>query len=401
MEPIARCITPPGRSAIAVVVADGFESLSDLDRFFKPKFRKSIVDFGIDKIAFGTWTNHSGSKEDLVVVAKSECCVEIQCHGGKAAVEAIMNSLSTLGFNSAPTKRRFDSNETSGIYESEVLHAITNARTLRTADRLLSQRNGALTDQVDKLLEQIDKDPQATSHELTKLLDSFEFGQFLTRPVKVVFSGKPNVGKSSLSNAIHGFARSIVLDQPGTTRDIVSATTTIDGWSFEISDTAGLRSSTDEIEMTGVAMATERIRNADIWIWVSESREVLSEIDKKKNELDYGSMIASEARAYANDERDPDLQIINKVDLLSVEEHEMLSSLFETAILTHATDPTTVEELMRSIVASKFEHSPENSKSSNPILFTRRQFDLVECAIAALKSNDISLAKKSLTQLIQ
>lgn len=398
MEQIARCITPPGRSAIAVVAADGFDSLSDLDRFFKPKFRNSIVDFGIDKVAFGTWTNQSGSKEDLVVVVKSECRVEIQCHGGKAAVEAIMNSLSTIGFDAPPTKGRFDSPAASGTYETEVLNAITNARTLQSADRLLSQRNGALTAQVDKLLDQMDKDPKTTTCELTKLLESFEIGQFLTRPVKVVFSGKPNVGKSSLSNVILGFARSIVLDQPGTTRDIVSASTTIDGWSFEISDTAGLRSSTDEIEMTGVELATERIRNADVWIWVSDATEVLEKIGSEKTEHHNGSVIAFEARAHADDERDPDLLIINKVDLISVEEHETLGSLFETAILTNATDPTTVEELMRSIVASKFELS---LKASTPILFTRRQFDLVERSIAALESNDLSLAKNSLTQLIQ
>lgn len=398
MKRIACCITPPGRSAIAIVDAKGFESLSELDRFFKPKFRSSIVDFEFNRIAFGTWTNDSGSQEELIVVPRSKNHVEIQCHGGRAAVEAIMGSLGVIQFRAIRDDDQRDGCEPNTGYASEVSRAISNARTIQSADRLLVHANRTLVKCVHEILGRVESDLEAVVTELEELSDSFEFGKFLTKPVEVVFSGKPNVGKSSLSNAILGFERSIVLDQPGTTRDVVSAVTSINGWSFEVSDTAGLRTSEDEVEMTGVELAIGRIRAADVWIWVSSAEVVVEKLASDEVKLSDKDWIEEEANSYAVGLRRPDLIVINKMDLISRKQNEQLNSRFPTAVLTNAIETGSVERLMQAIADSKFANLPS---SSSPLLFTTRQFDLVSRASKALQSNDISLATKFLTELIQ
>ena len=111
-----------------------------------------------------------------------------------------------------------------------------------------------------------------------------------------MIAGRPNVGKSSLINALLGYQRSIVYDQPGTTRDVVTATTAIDGWPVQLIDTAGLRDSADTIEAEGVKRARDQMSSADLLLQVSDL-----------------SQPWQEPAAY--DEPPPRLWIHNKADL--------------------------------------------------------------------------------------
>src|SRR5690606_16577637 len=87
---------------------------------------------------------------------------------------------------------------------------------------------------------------------LAALVDRAPLGLHLTRPWHVALAGAPNVGKSSLLNAVLGYGRAIVFDQPGTTRDVLDAVTAIDGWPVRLTDGAGLRESVDALEAAGV-----------------------------------------------------------------------------------------------------------------------------------------------------
>ena len=97
---------------------------------------------------------------------------------------------------------------------------------------------------------------------------------------RVVLAGRPNVGKSRLLNALTGYDRAIVDATPGTTRDVVTARTALDGWPVELADTAGLRPSDDPIEASGVALARARQGEADLVLVVLDRSEPLTDIDR-------------------------------------------------------------------------------------------------------------------------
>ena len=102
-----------------------------------------------------------------------------------------------------------------------------------------------------------------------------EFGHHLVVPWQVVLCGRPNVGKSSLMNALAGFTRSIVSEQAGTTRDRVTLETAIDGWPVRITDTAGVRETSDPIEQLGVQQTLIAIAEADLTVIVLDASEPL------------------------------------------------------------------------------------------------------------------------------
>src|SRR5690606_27241148 len=106
--------------------------------------------------------------------------------------------------------------------------------------------------------------PAQASAEIADLLQTGQTARHLLTPWQVVLCGRPNVGKSSLINALVGYERTVVFDQPGTTRDVVSVETAIHGWPVIFSDTAGLRETESELEAAGIARARARLKQADL-----------------------------------------------------------------------------------------------------------------------------------------
>ena len=134
-------------------------------------------------------------------------------------------------------------------------------------------------------MEQIESFLQAGANEAARqsvdaLLAQADLGLHLTRSWQVVVAGLPNVGKSSLVNAIAGYQRAIVHSTPGTTRDIVSVQTAMDGWPVEISDTAGLRETGGEIERAGLDLARQKILAADLIVLVFDNSLPWSDQDQ-------------------------------------------------------------------------------------------------------------------------
>ncbi len=181
-------------------------------------------------------------------------------------------------------------------WEAEIVLAMTRAASDKTAGILLQQFSlveGILTE----LGERIAGAPDRARAELEKMVSWAGFGFHLTQPWSVVFAGRPNVGKSSLMNAIVGFERAIVHETAGTTRDVVSHVTAVEGWPVEIKDTAGLRNSEDSIEQLGIARARNIIDEADLLVVVLDASQVPHEFDAQLLQLN------------------PDLIVANKIDL--------------------------------------------------------------------------------------
>src|SRR5262249_42285045 len=106
-----------------------------------------------------------------------------------------------------------------------------------------------------------------------QLLNRAPLGAHLTQPWRVVIAGPPNVGKSSLINAILGYERAIVFDQPGTTRDVVTAATALDGWPVELADTAGLPAGVDPLDRAGIERETAQADEADCLLLVFDASQ--------------------------------------------------------------------------------------------------------------------------------
>ena len=126
----------------------------------------------------------------------------------------------------------------------------------------------------------------AAQERLNRLLERARLGLHLVNPWRIVLAGQPNVGKSSLMNALLGYSRSIVRDQPGTTRDMISTETAFGGWPVELNDSAGLGTGTDPVEKAGIQLAWNLIRESDQVIlvfdatlpWTEEQQQLFSEI---------------------------------------------------------------------------------------------------------------------------
>jgi tRNA modification GTPase len=150
-------------------------------------------------------------------------------------------------------------------FQIEALEALGRASSDRVAGILLDQLNGAL----DQALASAQFDPSVAA----ETLRWGRLGSHLSTPWKVALFGRPNVGKSSLLNALAGFPRAIVADVAGTTRDVVRHEAVVEGWPIEWTDGAGLRDARDGLEAEGVALLAAVLAQSDLRLLIVDASE--------------------------------------------------------------------------------------------------------------------------------
>ncbi len=202
------------------------------------------------------WFGTLGSDE-VVLARTASDTIEVHCHGGRRVVRWVTEQFLTNGCL-----------ERAAHTQNEGHDLLQRAPTLRTASIILDQLNGAFAREVRRILALLETDPPAAYQSLQQLTElGSTIGAHLIAPWPVVVSGPPNVGKSSLVNAIVGYQRSVVSATAGTTRDTVTARTAFDGWPVELTDTAGFREALG-LEAEGIELAARAREAADVVLWV-------------------------------------------------------------------------------------------------------------------------------------
>lgn len=269
---LAACLTPPGRGAIAVLAIRGPKAWPVVRDLFRSKARLPEAPepghFWLGRCG----DDPAGKMADQAVLAvKRADWLELHCHGGIEVVRWLLEVLSNRGVETC-SWQQLEVRTAADPLQAQAAAALAQAPTLRTAAILLDQLNGAFRTAIDAIrsgLEQ--KDLQRPCSLLAELARYASVGKHLTTPWNVAVLGAPNVGKSSLVNALAGFQRSVVAAAPGTTRDVVTTRIAVDGWPIELADTAGLREDAGSLEEQGITLARKAAAGADLCLWVLDA----------------------------------------------------------------------------------------------------------------------------------
>lgn len=263
-------LTGRGRGAVAVVGLRGPRASSCLLQNFRPATESELRS---GQVRYGQWVggaNQSLAAESVVVSPTSEQSFEVHCHGGPAAIARILNDLEACGVRICESSSEYFEQSPLIAEATEVLKRCSTARTAAIA---LEQLRGAMLHWAKVAIQRLN-DHSVSATEIQKEAGGFIcktlIGRVLSEPYRVVLCGPPNVGKSSLLNRIVGYDRSITFDHAGTTRDVLRATTVIDGWPVELIDTAGIRDQVGAIEQQGIEQAMHAAENADLVLLVEE-----------------------------------------------------------------------------------------------------------------------------------
>jgi tRNA modification GTPase len=290
MNTLLACLTAPGKAAIATLAVRGPMAWEITGQLFAPRKGRLPDAPSAGKYWYGRiGTDHA---DDAILAVKRETptvCLELHCHGGIEVVRMLQEFYHQRGAVIVPWQQFFDGHEAAGshapaweprvptpergnelgVVPVQIYDLLAHAPTTRTAGILLDQANGAWQSCLGEIRDAQERgDSVALMQKLQRLYKLIPLGKHLVEAWKVVVAGAPNVGKSSLINALAGYVRSIVSPIPGTTRDVVTVRLAIDGWPVEMADTAGIRPSTSDLEQQGINRALDAAHEADLRFWL-------------------------------------------------------------------------------------------------------------------------------------
>lgn len=364
--------------AIAVIRVSGNNALGIVNNIFKTKAKAKagIIEAIGFSIVYGDIVDGDEIIDDVLVSVfrapnsyTGEDSVEISCHASPYIQNKILQLLVDIGASPARpgefTQRAF-MNGKMDLSQAEAVADIINSETEAAHRLAMQQMRGGYSKEINELREKMlhfasmieleldfgEEDVEFADrtelrsmvHEVKSytdsLRDSFKYGNAIKKGVPVAIVGKPNVGKSTLLNALLKDDKAIVSEIPGTTRDVIEDTIIIEGVLFRFIDTAGLHETADIIEKLGIRKTYQKIEQADIVLLIAEAADGAQAINESFAEI----------RKQVKDTGKTLLLIINKTDLVAEKEIKELRSLLKCpqniCIMISATQKTGIPDLI-------------------------------------------------------
>ncbi len=360
-DTIVAISTSLGVGAISIIRVSGKDAINIVNKVFT----KNLLNQESHTIHYGhIIENKQMIDEVLVTIMKSpktfttEDTVEINCHGGIAVTNKVLEILLNNGCRLAEpgefTKRAY-LNGRIDLIEADGIMDMINAKSEKALKLAVNTMNGSLSKKIKDLRDLIsdilvnisvnidypeyDDTPKITNdiilpkikeveNNIKNLIDESQNGKIIKEGIDTVIIGKPNVGKSSLLNALLEENKAIVTDIPGTTRDIVEGIISIDGIHLNIIDTAGIRKTEDIVESIGVEKSFEYIDKADLVIYLLNNNEALDKEDKEiLDKIKDKNYIIGINKMDLDNNLDINLLEKEKIVKLSIKENKGLSDL--------------------------------------------------------------------------
>lgn len=404
-ETIAAAATPSIPSAIGILRISGPQAREIASAVFAPMAGGTLAEKPPRRLIYGTLKDKNGAPIDQVLATwtpgpnsyTGEDTAELQCHGSPAVLALGLEALFSCGARQALpgefTRRAF-LNGRMDLAQAEAVIDLIDAETAESARNAYGQLNGVLSRRVDAIYDGLtdvlahfhavldypdeDIDPFTENtvrnaltealRRLDALLATYDRGSLLAEGVPCAIVGRPNVGKSSLLNALLGYDRAIVTDIPGTTRDTLEERLRLGGVLLRLVDTAGMRETEDAVERMGVDRSRSALERARLALVVLDAGQSLTEEDEQ---------------AIAAAQGVPNLIcVVNKSDLEPVLDVDALRRRFDKFCLVSAATGDGLQELEQIITAC----FPNGGDEAGSLLTNARQAEAATRARAAVVS---------------
>lgn len=424
-DTICALSTPPGIGAIAVIRLSGPKSITISNLFFRsPRTNHFVDQFETHTAHFGYFATDDEVIDEVVITVfkgphsyTGDNVVEISCHGSEYIQQRILEVLIDGGARIARhgefTLRAF-LNGRLDLSQAEAVADLISSQSKIAHDLAISQMRGGFSQRIREMRSQLldlaslleleldfsEEDVEFADRtklkalmnriieEMTKLAESFSLGNVIKKGIPVAIIGKPNVGKSTLLNALLNEERAIVSEIPGTTRDTIEDTLTTHGVTFRFIDTAGLRAHTnDTIETIGISRTYEKIKEAAAILYLFDiSTITVDEIEELKTEF----------RDHIDDPEKHFLLIGNKTDLM-IEAPPHVTALFdlETIFISAKRKENVnliIERLVKTVKTANI--------ADQAIVSNARHYDSIKSTLSAMQEASAGLEANIPTDLI-
>ena len=409
-DTIVAIATPQGAGSVGIVRLSGPNSLTIAQKIFRKKGRsaRSAVSLKPQRISYGVVFDSSENVLDDGYVAyfkrprsfTGEDIIEFQLHGNNEILSAVLERCCKEGARQALpgefTRRAFENGKLD-LLQAEAVAEIVSSRSQIEAKRARMRLDGQLSSHVEELRkdvievlaeleanvdfpdEEIPLEQQSQllgrmdelQEKATSILSTYDQNQKISTGFRIVLVGKPNVGKSSLFNAILQHDRAIVTDIAGTTRDVLSEEIILGGYRVKLLDTAGLRSDvSDEVEREGVARSGSEIDKADLVLFMVDATQPLPD----PHEIPKDSWV-----------------IVNKVDIKSYADLPAQvgasgGKVFEVSAITAMGIPGLLEAIRKYVV--------QNKESFGGGISNDRQYDLLKNVVDHAQKTQVLIRDK-------